>query len=133
MAFRGGGRGFGGGGGRGGGGGFRGGRGGGFGGGRGGYDQGPPDTVVPIADFSHACENDIVAYISGGKVPLLARSMYTADKKFVGKIDDVFGNMNTPGIVIKPDQGSGIQASSFKEGDKVSHETLLYRFYFERG
>ena len=125
MSFRGGGRG----GDRGGRGGGRGGRGG-FGGGRGGFrDMGPPDHVVEIADFSHICEDEIIAYVNQAKVPLLARSVYNANKKLIGKIDDVFGNMNTPGLCIKPDTHSGVAASSFKAGDKVSQKTL--RFYFD--
>ena len=38
----------------------------------------------------------------------------------IGRIDDVFGPMQAPGIVVVPDANSGVKASSFKEGDKVS-------------
>jgi H/ACA ribonucleoprotein complex subunit 1 len=58
MSFRGGGRGGGRGGDR---GGRGGGRGGGFGG-RGGFSQGPPAYVVPVATFSHACEDNLIAF-----------------------------------------------------------------------
>jgi H/ACA ribonucleoprotein complex subunit 1 len=57
-------------------GGFRGGRGGFGGGGRGGFNSGPPSSVVEIADFSHACEDTLIAYINQNKVPLLARMVY---------------------------------------------------------
>ena len=60
-------------------GGFGGGRGG-FGGGRGGFSQGPPAAVVEAATFSHACEGELIAYIEGAKVPLLARMIYTENK-----------------------------------------------------
>jgi len=105
------------------GGGFRGGRGGdrgGFRGGRGGFNHGPPATVVPVADFSHDCEGEIIAYIKGESVPLLARQIFTEKKALIGKVNDVFGPMHSPGIAITPDQASGVKASSFKEGDKVS-------------
>jgi len=103
--------------------GFGGGRGG-FGGrgGRGGFQQGPPATVVPVAEFSHECEGEIIAYIKGESVPLLARQIFTEKKALIGKVDDVFGPMHSPGIAIKPDQASGIQSFGFKEGDKVSKD-----------
>merc|ERR1711957_776489 len=96
-------------------GGFGGGRGGGFGGG---YSQGPPAYVQEVADFSHVCEDQVIAFINQPKVPLLARSIYTKDKVLVGKVEDVFGNMDTPGICVIPDKQSGVQCSSFKAGDK---------------
>lgn len=76
MGFDRGGRGRGGGagfsrGGRGGGGGFRGGRGGFGGGGRGGFEQGPPDYVDVVAEFSHVCEGLIICMCTDKRVPLL--------------------------------------------------------------
>merc|ERR1711957_56401 len=93
----------------------RGGSRGGFGGG---YSQGPPAYVQEVADFSHVCEDQVIAFINQPKVPLLARSIYTKDKVLVGKVEDVFGNMDTPGICVIPDKQSGVQCSSFKAGDK---------------
>jgi hypothetical protein len=76
MSFRG----------RGGGGGFRGGdrgRGGGRGGfrgrgggGRGGYDQGPPERVVPLGTFMHACQEDLVVKSSIQDVPYFNAPIY---------------------------------------------------------
>jgi len=115
-----------------GGGGFRGGdRGrGGFRGGRGGGNfapQGPPEQVVEIAEVSHTCEGEIIAMCTNQSVPLLARMIYTADKKLIGKVDDVFGPMSAPGVQVTPDKNSGVQASSFKKGDKVSFEIHITR------
>ena len=109
-------------------GGFRGGRGG-FGGGRGkpinlsfkftiGYDQGPPEYVEAVVEFSHACEGMLICYITNDQVPLLMRSIYLENKNKIGKVDDVFGPMSKCGIAIKPDDG--VKAESFKAGDKVS-------------
>lgn len=63
----------------------RGGRGG-FGGGRGnfkvyligliGFDQGPPEYVEAVAEFSHACEGMLICNIIGDRVPLLMRLTY---------------------------------------------------------
>jgi rRNA processing protein Gar1 len=39
------------------------------------------------------------------------RNIYLQNKNKVGKVDDVFGTMNKPGIAIKPDEG--VKAESF--------------------
>ena len=104
-------------------GGDRGGRGGfrgGFGGGRGGFQQGPPAAVVEVATFSHSCEGELIGMVDGNRVPLLARMIYNANKQMIGKVEDVFGPMHSPGICIKADTNSGVKAESFKSGDKVS-------------
>ena len=87
MSFRGrgGGRG---GGGR-GGGGFRGGRGG-RGGGRGGYDQGPPERVVPLGNFSHACQEDLVVKSSIEDVPYFNAPVYLENKQQVNEENKIF-------------------------------------------
>jgi rRNA processing protein Gar1 len=69
---------------------------------------------------THTCEGMIMGNCSSQSVPLLARMIYTEDKKLIGKIDDVFGPMSAPGIAVVPDKNSGVQASGFKKGDKVS-------------
>ena len=46
--------------------------------------------------------------------------IYTENKQLIGKVDDVFGPMQAPGILVVPDKNSGVKASSFKAGDKVS-------------
>ena len=35
-------------------------------------------------------------------------------------VDDVFGPLQAPGVLVVPDKNSGVKASSFKAGDKVS-------------
>ena len=57
-----------------GGGGFRG-RGGGRGG-RGGFDQGPPERVVPLGIFTHACQEDLVVRSSIEDVPYFNAPIY---------------------------------------------------------
>ena len=75
---------------------------------------------MEIGEVSHSCEGEIIGMVSHPSVPLLARMIYTADKKLIGKVDDVFGPMANPGVSLTPDKNSGVQASSFKKGDKVS-------------
>ncbi|KAL2210742.1 Gar1-domain-containing protein [Sarocladium strictum] len=117
MSFRGGSRG----GGRGGFGGGRGGGGGfgGRGGGRGGFGQrdfGPPDTVLEMGTFMHACEGEMVCTSTNPKVPKFNAPIYLENKTSVGKVDEILGPVNDVYFTIKPTEG--IQATSFKAGDK---------------
>ncbi|KAI5851426.1 Gar1/Naf1 RNA binding region-domain-containing protein [Morchella snyderi] len=105
------------------GGGDRGGRGGSFGGGgfRGGRTgfqapTGPPDTVLEMGKFMHACEGEIVCQSINTKIPYFNAPIYLENKSVIGKVDEILGPMNQVYFTIKPQDG--IVASSFKEGDK---------------
>ncbi|KAJ9142018.1 hypothetical protein NKR19_g7373 [Coniochaeta hoffmannii] len=120
MSFRGGSRGR-------GGGGFGGGRGGGRGG-SGGYGQrdfGPPATVLEMGQFIHACEGEMVCESINPKIPHFNAPIYLENKTSIGKVDEVLGPINQLFFTIKPSEG--IQATSFKPGDKfyISGEKLL--------
>ncbi|GKT81777.1 H/ACA ribonucleoprotein complex subunit 1 [Colletotrichum tofieldiae] len=110
-----------------GGGGF-GGRGGGGFGGRGGFqqrDMGPPATILEMGKFMHACEGEMVCESINPKVPHFNAQIFLENKTAVGKIDEVLGPINQVYFTIKPSEG--IQATSFKEGDKfyIGSEKLL--------
>ncbi|KAL5354121.1 hypothetical protein V496_00264 [Pseudogymnoascus sp. VKM F-4515 (FW-2607)] len=120
MSFRGGsrgGRGTGansfGGGSRGGGGGF-----GARGGGRGGFsrDMGPPASVLELGSFLHACEGEMVCESTNTKIPYFNAPIYLENKTSIGKVDEILGPINQVYFTIKPTEG--IQAGSFKSGDK---------------
>lgn len=98
-----------------------------------GFDQGPPEYVSVVAEFSHACEGLLICNVVGGNVPLLMRSIYLLNKNKIGKVDDVFGPMNKPGLAIKPDEG--VKAESFKAGDKLyadPQQTRETKFFMPR-
>ncbi|KAK1580254.1 Gar1/Naf1 RNA binding region-domain-containing protein [Colletotrichum navitas] len=110
-----------------GGGGF-GGRGGGGFGGRGGFqqrDMGPPATILEMGKFMHACEGEMVCESINPKVPHFNAQIFLENKTAVGKVDEVLGPINQVYFTIKPSEG--IQATSFKEGDKfyIGSEKLL--------
>lgn len=42
----------------------------------GGFDQGPPEYVEQVAEFSHACEGMLICFNSTDNVPLLMRNIY---------------------------------------------------------
>lgn len=106
----------------------RGGFGGGRGGGRGGFGQrdfGPPAQILELGSFMHACEGEMVCESSNPKVPHFNAQIFLENKTAVGKIDEVLGPINQVYFTIKP--SDGIQATSFKPGDKffVGSEKLL--------
>ncbi|XXH01119.1 hypothetical protein Hte_007470 [Hypoxylon texense] len=106
-----------------------GGRGGGRGGfGRGGFgqrDMGPPDQILEMGSFLHACEGEMVCESVNPKVPHFNAQIFLENKTAVGKVDEVLGPINQVYFTIKPSEG--IQAASFKPGDKffIGSEKLL--------
>ncbi|KAI1478561.1 Gar1/Naf1 RNA binding region-domain-containing protein [Daldinia eschscholtzii] len=110
-------------------GGFGGGRGGGGSrGGRGGFGQrdfGPPDQILEMGSFLHACEGEMVCESINPKVPHFNAQIFLENKTAVGKVDEVLGPINQVYFTIKPTEG--IQAASFKPGDKfyIGSEKLL--------
>ncbi|KAI1751099.1 Gar1/Naf1 RNA binding region-domain-containing protein [Xylaria castorea] len=98
-------------------------RGRGFGGGfgRGGYGQrdfGPPDTILEMGSFLHACEGEMVcsSVSAQNKIPQFNAQIFLENKTAVGKVDEILGPINQVYFTIKPSEG--IQAQSFKPGDK---------------
>ncbi|RTE74154.1 hypothetical protein BHE90_011415 [Fusarium euwallaceae] len=92
---------------------------GGRGGGRGGYqqrDMGPPAQILEMGKFMHACEGEMVCESINPKVPHFNAQIFLENKTAVGKVDEVLGPINQVFFTIKPTEG--IQATSFKEGDK---------------
>ncbi|KAJ3073200.1 H/ACA snoRNP pseudouridylase subunit [Podochytrium sp. JEL0797] len=118
MSFRGNSRG---GGGR--GGGDRGGRGGGFrggrGGGRGGFGapMGPPDSVLAMGAFMHACEGELVCKSTNTKIPYFNAPIYLENKTQIGKVDEILGPLNEVFFTVKLQEGA--VATSFKKDDTV--------------
>lgn len=104
-------------------GGFRGSR----GGARGGFSapQGPPESVLEMGSFLHSCEGDIVCRSINIKIPYFNAPIYLENKSQIGKVDEILGPLNEVFFTIKP--SDGIQASSFKDGDKfyIASDKLL--------
>ncbi|KAI1411522.1 Gar1-domain-containing protein [Hypoxylon sp. FL1857] len=98
------------------------------GGGRGGFgqrDMGPPDQILEMGSFMHACEGEMVCESINPKVPHFNAQIFLENKTAVGKVDEVLGPINQVYFTIKPTEG--IQATSFKPGDKffIGSEKLL--------
>ena len=87
-------------------GGFRGGRGGGRGGGGyGGYDQGPPAQVVEAGVFEHPCEGEAVCKLTNTMIPYFNAPIFLENKTQVGKVEEVFGPINSVYFTIKMSDG----------------------------
>lgn len=101
-------------------GGFRGGR-----GGRSFAPVGPPDSVLEMGSFMHACEGDIVCRSINVKIPYFNAPIYLENKTQVGKVDEILGPLNEVFFTIKPSEG--VKAESFKQGDKffIAPDKLL--------
>ncbi|RFU31993.1 hypothetical protein B7463_g4363, partial [Scytalidium lignicola] len=105
--------------------------GGGFGGrgGRGGFqrggDMGPPDSILEMGSFLHASEGEIVCESINPKLPYFNASIFLENKTSIGKVDEILGPINQVYFTIKPTEG--IQATSFKPGDKfyIGSDKLL--------
>ncbi|KAF1817621.1 Gar1-domain-containing protein [Eremomyces bilateralis CBS 781.70] len=92
---------------------------GGFGdrGGRGGFNSGPPASVMELGTFMHSCEGEMVCESTNPKIPYFNAPIFLENKAPVGKVDEILGPINQVYFTIKTE--SGIQAESFKAGDKV--------------
>lgn len=78
-----------------------------------------------MGKFMHACEGEMVCESINPKVPHFNAQIFLENKTAVGKVDEVLGPINQVFFTIKPSEG--IQAGSFKEGDKffIGSEKLL--------
>lgn len=88
-------------------------------------DVGPPATVLEMGSFMHACEGEMVCSSVNPKIPMFNAPIYLENKTPVGKVDEILGPINEVYFTIKPSEG--IQATSFKEGDRfyIASEKLL--------
>ncbi|KAJ2787834.1 H/ACA snoRNP pseudouridylase subunit [Coemansia interrupta] len=103
-------------------GGGRGGFGGGRGGGRGGFGGhqasfGPPDSVLELGTYMHACEGEMVCKSTNEKIPYFNAPIFLSNKTQIGKVDEILGPINEVYFTVKLQDG--VVADSFKAEDKV--------------
>ncbi|KAF2751813.1 hypothetical protein M011DRAFT_373645, partial [Sporormia fimetaria CBS 119925] len=87
--------------------------------GRGGFGQqsfGPPAQVLEMGSFIHECEGEMLCESINTKIPYFNAPIYLENKACLGKVDEILGPLNQVYFTIKPQEG--IQAKSFKSGDK---------------
>ncbi|KAI9033162.1 Gar1/Naf1 RNA binding region-domain-containing protein [Hyaloraphidium curvatum] len=104
-------------------GGFRGGSDRGRGSGRGGrggfqsFNAGPPDSVLEMGRYMHACEGEMVCKSTNSKVPYFNAPIYLENKSQIGKVDEILGPLNEVFFTVK--LSDGFVATSFKAEDRV--------------
>ena len=64
----------------------------------------------------HATEGELVCESINPKIPYFNAPIYLENKTPIGKVDEILGPLNQVYFTIKPQEG--IQATSFKSGDK---------------
>ena len=107
---------------------FRGGRGGARGGGRPQQNWNePPNSIIEVGTFMHACEEYIIIknHIKD-KVPIFNRPLYLENKSKIGVIDDVFGPIADFMFSVKCD--TGVKPTSFKDGQNI-HESRTFSLF----
>ena len=88
--------------------------------------MGPPAQVVEVGTFSHACEGEAVCKLTiKDKVPYFNGFIFLENKTQIGKVEEIFGPINSAMFTIKMQEG--VIATSYKEGDKfyISTDKLL--------
>eukprot|EP01062_Namystynia_karyoxenos_P048767 TRINITY_DN3724_c1_g1_i1.p1 TRINITY_DN3724_c1_g1~~TRINITY_DN3724_c1_g1_i1.p1 ORF type:complete len:161 (+),score=49.51 TRINITY_DN3724_c1_g1_i1:119-601(+) len=79
------------------------------------FEPDPPDEVALAGTYCHEAEGQIVAQSTNTeKLPMFNIFAYTEQKKKIGKIDEILGQIRNVHFSIIPEQG--IEPSSFKEG-----------------
>lgn len=69
-----------------------------------------------MGSFMHATEGEMVCESINVKIPYFNAPIYLENKTPIGKVDEILGPLNQVFFTIKPQEG--IQATSFKNGDK---------------
>jgi len=72
--------------------------------------------VIAMGEFMHATEGELVCSSINTKIPYFNAPIYLENKTAIGKVDEILGPLNQVYFTIKPQEG--IQATSFKSGDK---------------
>ncbi|KAI6245469.1 H/ACA ribonucleoprotein complex subunit GAR1 [Erysiphe necator] len=81
-----------------------------------GRDNGPPSEIIEMGSFLHSCEGELVCESVNVKIPYFNAPIFLQNKTSIGKVDEILGPITSLYFTIKPSEG--IQASSFKAGDK---------------
>lgn len=69
-----------------------------------------------MGEFMHDVEGEMMCTSTNEKIPYFNAPIYLENKTPVGKVDEILGPITQVYFTIKPTEG--IQAKSFKKGDK---------------
>merc|ERR1712130_999086 len=80
-------------------------------------DQGPPERVVPMGNFAHTCQEDLVVKSSIEDVPYFNAPIYLENKQQIGKIDEIFGTIKEYYVSVK--LSDDVKAKSFEANKQL--------------
>mmetsp|Transcript_46788 Transcript_46788/g.85646 ORF Transcript_46788/g.85646 Transcript_46788/m.85646 type:complete len:176 (-) Transcript_46788:39-566(-) len=84
--------------------------------------EGPPDYVEPMGELHHTAENLLVCKSTNEKIPHFNARIFLEDKKEVGRVEEVFGPINS--VYFSVQLPEGVQAESFKPGKKFFIDSM---------
>mmetsp|Transcript_31554 Transcript_31554/g.100500 ORF Transcript_31554/g.100500 Transcript_31554/m.100500 type:complete len:178 (-) Transcript_31554:50-583(-) len=87
--------------------------------------EGPPDEIEEIGEFLHSCEDEMIFKCTNSRVPHFNARIFLENKEELGKIDEIFGPINSFCCSVKPFEG--IKPDSLKKGKKlyIDNQKLL--------
>ncbi|KAM0025173.1 putative H/ACA ribonucleoprotein complex, subunit Gar1/Naf1 [Helianthus debilis subsp. tardiflorus] len=74
-----------------------------FGGDR--FNEGPPERLVEVSSFVHACEGDAFTKLTNEKIPYSNAPTYLQNKTQIGKVDEIFGPINESKVWLHKSKG----------------------------
>eukprot|EP00931_Biecheleriopsis_adriatica_P043096 TRINITY_DN2462_c1_g1_i3.p1 TRINITY_DN2462_c1_g1~~TRINITY_DN2462_c1_g1_i3.p1 ORF type:complete len:176 (-),score=58.23 TRINITY_DN2462_c1_g1_i3:106-633(-) len=84
--------------------------------------EGPPDEIEEVGEALHACEDELVFKCTNERIPHFNARIFLENKEEIGKIDEIFGPINSFYCSVKLSEG--IKADSFKPGKKFHIDTM---------
>merc|ERR1711865_306432 len=82
------------------------------------YDEGPPESVLPVGELMHTCEGEMVCKsLLHEKVPYFNAPIYLENISQIGKVDEILGAITNVMFTVKMDDN--MSADSFSKGDKI--------------
>eukprot|EP00441_Pelagodinium_beii_P043209 CAMPEP_0197650202 /NCGR_PEP_ID=MMETSP1338-20131121/30798_1 /TAXON_ID=43686 ORGANISM="Pelagodinium beii, Strain RCC1491" /NCGR_SAMPLE_ID=MMETSP1338 /ASSEMBLY_ACC=CAM_ASM_000754 /LENGTH=178 /DNA_ID=CAMNT_0043224555 /DNA_START=71 /DNA_END=607 /DNA_ORIENTATION=+ len=100
----------------------KGGKGKGKGGGKSYEPEGPPDEIEEVGEALHPCEDELVIKCTNERIPHFNARIFLENKEEIGKIDEIFGPINT--FYCSAKLAEGMKAESFKAGKKIYIDTM---------
>eukprot|EP00917_Polyrhabdina_sp_WS-2016_P019097 GHVP01041023.1.p1 GENE.GHVP01041023.1~~GHVP01041023.1.p1 ORF type:complete len:182 (+),score=30.23 GHVP01041023.1:40-546(+) len=75
-------------------------------------NQSDTSSLTFLGTSLYGCEEDFVCTLGISKIPYFNALVYTSDKKYIGKIEDVFGPTNDIHFTIKTEKDNTIKKGS---------------------
>lgn len=84
--------------------------------------EGPPEAIEKVGEALHSCEDELVLKVTNERIPHFNARIFLENKEEVGKIDEIFGPINS--FYCSAKLGEGMKADSFKPGKDIFIDTM---------